>query len=168
MNPIAAKVFDGSLIFFVFLRVLRGELLFLGSALPEIRGTRNRPYLIVVNQGTSPVSPRPVACDRTPGPITVSGGVPCGGDHADGTPLSAKGLRGCGHSARIVCDSACLSSGKSLKFALSRPFRDPWRANQMPGLRLIDHGPFPHSPPGGPDADPALGYNSLSISTLLP
>ena len=38
----------------------------------------------------------------------------------------------------------------------------------MPGLRLIVHGPFPHSPPGGPDADPASGYNPLSIKKAVP
>ena len=35
VNPIAAPVFNGSLIFFVFLRVLRGELLFLGLYLSD-------------------------------------------------------------------------------------------------------------------------------------
>ena len=69
---------------------------------------------------------------------------------------------------RAACDGACLSSLKALKFALSKPFRDPCGATQMPGLRLIVHGPFPHSPPGGPDADPAPGYNPLSIKKAVP
>jgi hypothetical protein len=38
----------------------------------------------------------------------------------------------------------------------------------MPGLRLIDHGPLPHLPPGRADADPARGYNPLSIKKAVP
>jgi hypothetical protein len=68
----------------------------------------------------------------------------------------------------VACDSTCLSSGKSLKFALSKPFRDPCGATLMPGLRLIDHGPLPHLPPGRSDADPAPGYNPLLIKKAVP
>ena len=38
----------------------------------------------------------------------------------------------------------------------------------MPGLCLIVQGPFPHSPPDGTDADPAPGYNPLSIKKAGP
>ena len=67
-----------------------------------------------------------------------------------------------------VCDAACLSSGISLIFDPTKPLRDPCGAIQMHGLSLIDHGPFSHPRPRGPDADPAHGCNSLSIKKADP